>query len=140
MSCSDKQKARDGVGNATLEALAAPECTPRINEVDNLQSPKKKRKITRRCINLTFSADQLASECDVTRGNPSTNDGTVVGQLKPSGFWVVLKGGGLKIVNHHRAQEIAIFHSLMESYSFPVQHEFKVGKQNETTLAFSATF
>jgi len=134
----DRQKLRQGVGNATLEALAASECTPRLDQCHEERSGEvsgarniQRRNVSRRCVNIDFDLKRLVTEA---KGTPSSQASTqpvqqegicVVGQLKPSGFWLTLGRGHLKVVNHHRAQELNIFQRLMESYGFPCQHTFK---------------
>ena len=91
----------------------------------------QRRNVSRRCVNIDFDLKRLVTEA---KGTPSSQASTqpvqqegicVVGQLKPSGFWLTLGRGHLKVVNHHRAQELDIFQRLMESYGFPCQHTFK---------------
>ena len=98
-----------------------------VNSTRNIQ----RRNVTRRCVKIDFDLKRLVTEA---KGSPSSQVSTqpvqkegicVVGQLKPSGFWLTLGRGHLKVVNHHRAQELDIFQSLMESYGFPCQHTFK---------------
>ena len=97
----DKQKAREGVGNATLERMVALE-------------PKLEQTISRPSTRIKFSLTKLKT---APRATQKPVNG-VIGQLKTSGFWLCLKDGGLRIINHHRLQEVAIFNKLMESYSF----------------------
>jgi len=127
-SVKDRQKAREGVGNKTLERMAAPECTPRLEpaspppKLSTKSSQKVQRSYARVGFDLSALRKPMAAKANL---EPKANV-AIVGQLKPSGFWVLCQNDAdLKLANHHRLQEIAIYRKLMESYRFEPVHKLQ---------------
>lgn len=104
----EKRHAKGEVGDKTLLTTAAPNGPPVMKRSDFKRLRQSKQ--------VPFDPENVLHK---TVESATENCDAVIGQLIPSGFWIMKVQGDLMVVNHHRLQEVVVFNRLMQSHALP---------------------
>lgn len=103
-----KRRENGEVGDQTLIQMAAPQGAPVLTRCDY--------HLLRKTIKVEFDWSKMeggAKKRQVEVIKPPLL--SVIGQLRPSGFWIANIYNDLVLLNHHRIQELMIFKRLMQT-------------------------
>lgn len=105
----DKSKKTDG--NRTMKGLVAPMGTPILNK-------KQAQKVIRKEIKIAFNIHKNVKKCPpLGEVEKSSN---LIGKFEKVPYWLFSADNDICILNHHRFQEMELYHRLLKNQRLPV--------------------